>query len=96
MKIKKKAIFGMFAGLFAVATVFNMGMLNENGDGDISLDAIAVMAKADGEWGGTNAPCYYAYNDADWFVDDSWAYICNECQWVKGREWKHLGECTTY
>ena len=46
MKIKKKVIFGMIAGLFAVVTVFNMGMLDENGTGDVSLDAIMVMAEA--------------------------------------------------
>ena len=46
MKLKKKVIFGMIAGLFAVATVFNMSILNENGAGDVSLDDIAVMAQA--------------------------------------------------
>ena len=37
--------------LFAVATVFNMNMLNENGGGDVSLKAISVMAQAQGEEG---------------------------------------------
>ncbi len=35
--------------LFAVATVFNMNLLNENGAGDVSLDALAVMAQAQDE-----------------------------------------------
>jgi len=35
--------------LFAVATVFNMNMLNDNGAGDVSLNAIAVMAEAQNE-----------------------------------------------
>lgn len=56
MKINKKVIFGMVAGLFAVATVFNMSMLNDNGAGDVSLDAVAVMAQADGG-SGDSAPC---------------------------------------
>ena len=37
--------------MFAVATVFNMSMLNENGAGDVSLDAVAVMANANVEPG---------------------------------------------
>jgi hypothetical protein len=49
MKLKKKVIFGMIAGLFAVVTVFNMGMLDENGTGEVSLDAIALMAEAQNE-----------------------------------------------
>ncbi|MGM0504467.1 MAG: hypothetical protein ACQESQ_07605 [Bacteroidota bacterium] len=49
MKGKKKLIFGMIASLFALATVFNMNMLNENVTGDVSLDAIAVMAQAQNE-----------------------------------------------
>lgn len=35
--------------LFAVATVFNMNLLNNDSDGDISLDAVAVMAQAQDE-----------------------------------------------
>ncbi|WP_462319179.1 hypothetical protein [Marinilabilia sp.] len=61
MNLTKKVIFGMVAGLFAVATVFNMSMLNDNGAGDVSLDAIAVMAHADGESGSgctATANCY--------------------------------------
>ena len=51
MKTKKKVLMGIAAGLFAVVTVFNMGMLNENNAGDVSLDAVAVMAQAHPEGG---------------------------------------------
>ncbi|PWD99013.1 hypothetical protein [Marinilabilia rubra] len=49
MNLKKKVIFGVVAGFFAVATIFNMGLLNDNGTGDLSLDAIAIMAQAQSE-----------------------------------------------
>ena len=57
MKLKKKVIFGIAAGFFAVATVFNMNMLNENGAGDVSLDDVTTMAEAQAE-GGSSTPCY--------------------------------------
>ncbi len=44
--MKKKLIIGITASLFAVATVFNMGLLNFNKQSDATLQAIAVMAKA--------------------------------------------------
>jgi hypothetical protein len=50
--MKKKIFIGIAMSLFAVATVFNMNMLNENGAGDVSLDALAVMAQAQDEGGG--------------------------------------------
>jgi hypothetical protein len=49
MNLKQKAIIGMVASFFAVATVFNMSMLNENNAGDVSLDAIMVMTEAEAE-----------------------------------------------
>src|SRR5690554_1001089 len=52
IKIKKKIIFAVATGFFAVATVFNMNLLQGNSAGDVSLDAIAVMAKAQSEGGG--------------------------------------------
>jgi len=55
MNLKKKVIFGMVAGFFAVATVFNMSILKDNGAGDVSLDAVAVMAQAQDENGGGHA-----------------------------------------
>ena len=52
IKMKKKIIFAVATGFFAVATVFNMNLLQGNSAGDVSLDAIAVMAKAQSEGGG--------------------------------------------
>ena len=46
IKMKKKIIFAVATGFFAVATVFNMNLLQGNSAGDVSLDAIAVMAQA--------------------------------------------------
>ena len=65
MKTKKKVLMGIAAGLFAVATVFNMDMLNENAAEDISLDDIEVMAKAEAEqkwWEPLVKQCYGTTN----------------------------------
>ena len=53
IKMKKKIIFAVATGFFAVATVFNMNLLQGNSVGDVSLDAITVMAQAQSE-GGSN------------------------------------------
>ena len=47
--MKKKIIIASATVLFAVATVFNMNLLQGNSVGDVSLDAIAVMAQAQQE-----------------------------------------------
>ncbi|ASB47948.1 hypothetical protein [Alkalitalea saponilacus] len=47
--MKKKLFFAIATGFFAVATMFNMNILQGNSAGDISLDAIAVMAQAQDE-----------------------------------------------
>ena len=44
--MKKKIIVASATVLFAVATVFNMNLLQGNSLGDVTLDAIAVMAQA--------------------------------------------------
>jgi hypothetical protein len=44
--MKKKLVFAIAIGFFAVATVFNMNLLQGNGVSDVSLDDIAVMAQA--------------------------------------------------
>jgi len=49
IKMKKKIIFAVATGFFAVATVFNMNLLQGNSVGDVSLDAITVMAQAQSE-----------------------------------------------
>ena len=63
--MKKKIIIASATVLFAVATVFNMTLLQGNSVGDVSLDAIAVMAQAQNESGGgggytcsATATCY--------------------------------------
>ena len=64
----------MVAGFFAVATVFNMSMLNENGAGDVSLEDIAVMAQADIEWGGGTGTCAHVTTNICVWVDGYWDY----------------------
>jgi hypothetical protein len=46
VKMKKKIIFAVATGFFAVASVLNINMLQSGKPGDVSLDAIAVMAQA--------------------------------------------------
>ena len=48
-QMRKKILLGSIASLFAVATVFNMGLLNFNKHSDATLEAIAMMAEASGE-----------------------------------------------
>ena len=60
IKMKKKIIFAVATGFFAVATVFNMNLLQGNIAGDVSLDAIGVMAQAQSEIpDGTNCGTSY-------------------------------------
>ena len=42
----KKIIFGCVAILFAAASAFNIGLIQTQNAGDISLDAITIMAQA--------------------------------------------------
>ena len=64
--MKKKIIIASATVLFAVATVFNLNLLQENSVGDVSLDAIAVMAQAQTEnpdlgldkWTRVSCNCY--------------------------------------
>lgn len=46
IRMKKKIIFAIATGFFAVATVFNMNILQSNSADDVSLEAIAIMAQA--------------------------------------------------
>jgi len=65
--MKKKVIFAVATGLFALATVFNMNVLQTNNAGDVSLESIAVMAQAQWE-GGLNefdCECSPCTNEAD-------------------------------
>ncbi|ASB47935.1 hypothetical protein [Alkalitalea saponilacus] len=55
--MKKKLIFAIATGFFAVATVVNMNMLQADSAGDVTLESIATMAQAQVEWGGSNGIC---------------------------------------
>ncbi|HTO15415.1 MAG TPA: hypothetical protein VLZ83_06575 [Edaphocola sp.] len=61
--MKKKVIFAVATGLFALAMVFNMNVLQSNSAGDVSLESIAVMAQAQNEfpnskWIKSTCNCY--------------------------------------
>ncbi len=62
--MKKKLFIGGAALLFAAVTVFNMNLLQSNKAGDVSLDAIAVMAQAQRETIGEGC------NDCQYYVKD--------------------------
>jgi hypothetical protein len=88
--MKKKLFIGIAMSLFAVATVFNMNMLNENGAGDVSLDALAVMAQAQDEGGGSNPiPEVTVYGCS------KWAQMKVNGVWVKGcARWTSTDPCS--
>jgi hypothetical protein len=71
IKMKKKIIFAVATGLFVVATVFNMNVLQGNSAGDVSLDAIAVMAQAqeEGDSTGYHYVKVYTLSDGKKLVD---------------------------
>ena len=48
--MKKKIFIGGAALLFAAVTALNMNMLQSNKEGDVSLEAISVMAQAQTEF----------------------------------------------
>ncbi|ASB47937.1 hypothetical protein [Alkalitalea saponilacus] len=73
--MKKKLIFAITTGFFAVATVFNMTMLQANSSGDVSLESIMIMQQAEAEssanpCGSTKGYCY----DRGWrpFIELHW------------------------
>ncbi|MGQ1947701.1 hypothetical protein ACT3CD_11445 [Geofilum sp. OHC36d9] len=73
--MKKKIIFAVATGLFALATIFNMNVLQSNNAGDLSLEAIAVMAQAQDELSGV-VPSYEAEQQRlkdlmsnEWYTD---------------------------
>lgn len=47
--MKKKIIFAVATSFFAVATVFNMDLLQANSASDVSLESIMIMQKAEAE-----------------------------------------------
>ncbi len=65
-KMKKKILLGAVASLFAVATVFNMGLLTFNKQSDAAtLEAISVMVQASEESnpGSSCDDCQYYMKD---------------------------------
>ncbi len=63
--MSKKIIFGSIAILFAAATVFNINLLQNKNAGDISLDALTIMAQAEnGE--NCNSCVVYEMVDCKW------------------------------
>src|SRR5690554_6094088 len=89
IKMKKKIIFAVATGLLVVATVFNINLLQGNSAGDVSLDAIAVMAKAQSELpevtiicGRLAGPCWSGpgrWNGERWIPCYFTGYIENFC-----------------
>ena len=76
--MKKKIIIASASVLFAVATMFNMNLLQANSAGDVSLDAISVMSQAEAESFGCPNGCltypglcycnrYWHYKEALWW-----------------------------
>lgn len=96
MKLKKKVIFRMIAGFFALATVFNMSMLIKKTSGNVSLDAIAGIAKAEGE--GTITVTVTCYDTIGLgMFNTGTVRECNlesECAKVKCSSWTDSGTCT--
>ena len=80
MNFKKKAIIGIAAGLFAVATVFNMSILNDNNAGDVSMDNVAVMAEAQNESGGGGGS--FGRSIACWKGTGPACVTCNGQYWA--------------
>jgi len=74
--MKKKIFIGIAMSLFTVATVFNMNLLNENGAGDVSLDAVSIMAKAQSE-GPLGMICY---GGVQYTGGTDAAVLCSGCQ----------------
>ena len=64
--------------LFAVATVFNMNIAEQNDAGDVSLDAIAVMAQAQDE----SAWDSFTSSVKDWY--NSKIYDCKNIRCIIG------------
>ncbi len=100
----RKKIFGGIAVLFAAATAFNIGLLQTQDAGDISLDAIAIMAQARGESGnGGHSATYTCYDpietlDKKPFIGGSYERVCwaQNCEkkWIRGIPDK--GSCTVW
>ena len=77
--MKKKIIIASATVLFAVVNLFNMNLLQGNSVGDVSLDAIAIMAQAQPE-NGQNNGCprgrwQTVYNTGTWWGCEGNDYV---------------------
>ena len=91
--MKKKVIFAVATGLFALAMVFNMNVLQSNNAGDVSLESIAVMAQANGESSGNSATCYSTYKEVGWLGGGTNIFRCGVCTNVKASSFSDPGIC---
>ncbi|WP_062125789.1 hypothetical protein [Geofilum rubicundum] len=72
--MKKKLFFAIATGFFAVATMFNINMVHTNRTSDVSLESIAVMARANG--GETRKiTCSFPWNDICFSGQTSEGYV---------------------
>jgi hypothetical protein len=74
--MKKKIFIGIAMSLFAVATVFNMNISEQNDDGDVSLEAIEVMAQAASE-GGSGGGSIGGWRDIACWEAYGTCFACN-------------------
>jgi hypothetical protein len=87
--MKKKIIFAIATGFFAVATVLNMNMLQVNSAGDISMEGIAVMAQAQSEqanvcdqiWSVTYSGAVGTDTKVEVTCSTGGSYVCPFCFW---------------
>lgn len=81
--MKKKIIFAITTGLFAIATVFNINILQANSVGDVSLESISVMAQAQWE----NIPMKDNWGDCilcDAGIGSNWDTVMITCYYLQG------------
>ena len=81
--------------MFAVATVFNMSMLNDNASGDVSLDAVSAMAQAleEGDSNSTSSS-YNCVNDVT-YGGLGFFRQCSSCTWAWfAGGFSDTGKCT--
>lgn len=67
--MKRKIIFAIATSFFAVITVFNLTVLNENGFRNVSLDAISSLAQAEPSEGTDDYAAERKYVTGSGYVD---------------------------
>ena len=74
--MKKKIIFAVATGFFAVAAMFNMDMVKSNNNSDVSLENITMMAQASAE-----SRSRFCFNRVT-YGGISFARQCGSCTWA--------------